>query len=234
MTSPRRSSKQAPGCFLVFGENEHDQKAIRLLAEGVRPDLAGAFQCRRRPLVLIKGARPDKAKSNAEQIAEVARQESAIREVAGVLAHEDCDELEPAHEVAGNRIESALREAGCPQPVAVTPAWELETWWLLFPEAVGKVVKGWRTPDDWLGRDLGRLRNAKELLARAVRDPRNASAREYSENDAVEIASHVVSLGLLHSFQDGQRMTPGRGVSQTWTRSASFERFRKKVIGLRR
>ena len=234
MTSARRSPKRGSGGFLVFGENEHDQKAIRVLAEGLRPDLAGTLLCRRRPLVLIKGARPEKAKSNAEQIAEVAKQESAIRAVAGVLAHEDCDELEPAHEVAGARIESALQAAGCPQPVAVTPAWELETWWLLFPEAVGKVVKGWRTPDDWLGRDLGRLRNSKEALARAVRDPRNASARAYSENDAVEIASHVVSLGLLPSFQDGQRTTPGRGVSQLRTRSASFERFRKKVVGLQR
>src|SRR4051812_22794320 len=90
---------------LVFGENEHDRSAIRHLAEGLRPDLAGAVETRRKPLVLIKGATPEKARSNADQIAKLSRQEAAARDVIAVLLHADCDDLEPAHVAASMKIE---------------------------------------------------------------------------------------------------------------------------------
>jgi hypothetical protein len=202
----RRGSvtKQRRSVVLVFGEDEHDRRAIRHLAEGIRPDLRGKVEVRRQPLVLIKGATPEKARSNAQRITDLAKGENAARDVLAVLAHQDCDAVEPAHVVAAQRIEAELTAAGCPgTPIGVTPAWEIEAWWMLFPEAVGQVVQGWRDPDDWVGRDVGRVENAKEQLARAVQPrPRPASPpRDYAEEDSIPIASNIVSLGLLGSFQ---------------------------------
>lgn len=218
---------------LVFGEDDHDRSAIRHLAQALRPDIT--FEKRRQPLVLIKGALPSNAKSNAREISQVAKQEEKARPVLGVLAHQDCDALEPAHVAAAARIESELRAAGCPgRPVAVTPAWEIEAWWVVFPEAVGTIVEGWRDPDDWIGKDVGQLKNAKQALKRAVqpRAPRHARPRDYEESDSIEIAQQIAERGLLKSFANGQRTTKHKNGSTQRTRSASLERFRAGVLAL--
>ena len=215
---------------LVFGESDNDRHAIQQLLRGLRNDLR--VEVRRDPMVLIKGALPANAKSSAEKIAALARADP--RRVVAVVAHQDCDAVEPAHEATAAKIESELASAGCPQPIGVTPAWELEAWWLVFPEAVGKIVKGWRDPDDWLGRNVGVLANAKEALIRAVR-PRGLRAtapREYAERDSVEVARNVVDDNLLPSFANGRRVTslPNGAQRSTWSRS--FERFRKRVLAI--
>jgi hypothetical protein len=221
---------------LVFGESDHDRKAVGQLAAGLRPDFAGKIEARRAPLVLIKNARPDKARSNAEDLARLVKQESAARDVVAVLAHEDCDATEPAHVAIASKIERELAAAGCPGAhVAVTPAWEIEAWWLVFPDAVREVVAGWRAPDDWLGKDVGQVRNAKETLTTALRRTRGGRAvRDYHEADSIEIARHVVRLDLLASFDGDHRETTGKGVAVTRTRSASFGAFRRKVLALPR
>lgn len=220
---------------LVFGENEHDTKAVRHLVEGLRPDLRGILEPRRQPLVLIKNARPENARSSAERIVSVVRQEMATREVLAVLAHEDCDAQEPAHVTAARRIEDELNRAGCPAvAVAVTPAWEMESWWMIFPEAVGKLVKGWRDPDDWIGTDVGRVTNAKEKLARAVqpRPKPSRHPRAYEEHDSIQIAANVNKDALLRTFEDGRRASHPRNGTPTLTFSASFAAFRAKVLNL--
>jgi hypothetical protein len=225
--NPRRA------IVLVFGENEHDTKAIRHLVEGLRPDLKGSVETRRHPLVLIKNAKPDKARDNAQRIAEVARQEMATRTILAVLAHEDCDAVEPAHVAAAARIEVELQNARCPaMAIAVTPAWEIETWWMVFPEAVGKIVRGWRDPDDWIGRDVGAITDAKESLTRAVqpRPKPRSPPRDYEERDSIEIASNVVKDGLLPSFEGGRRASHAMKGTLKLTRSASFEAFRGKIL----
>lgn len=233
MSRKQARAQQRP-IVLVFGESEHDRRAIRRLVEGLRPDLAGLVEERREPLVLIKRALPDKARSNAEKIAGIARAEARTRKVVAVLAHEDCDALEPEHIRVAEKLEKELSRAGCPNPTAVTPAWETETWWLIFPEAVGKVVQGWRDPDDWLGKDVGRVEHAKEKLARAVqpRPPRKAPPRGYHERDSIAIAQNIVADGLLRSFEGGRRSTPHPSGSTRHTRSASFEHFRLKVLAI--
>ena len=237
---PRRAapkaSRQAPrrALVLVFGESQHDRGAIVELTTGLRPDFAGHIEARRTPLVLIKKASLETARSNATDIAKLVRQEAAARDVVAVLAHEDCDALEPAHVAAAAKIERALEEAGCPStPIAVTPAWELEAWWLVFPEAVAAVTTGWRTPSGWIGRDIGQLANAKEELTRAVRSPKaKANARAYHEADSIEIAQGIVKQRLLDSFDGDYRQTPGKGVAVARTKSASFGAFRRKVLAL--
>jgi hypothetical protein len=228
-------AKARRSVVLVFGENEHDTKAIRQLVEGLRPDLVGTIEPRRQPLVLIKNATQEKARDNARRIAEVARQEMAARTVLAVLAHEDCDSVEPAHVAAAARIEAELENARCPGSViAVAPAWEIEAWWMVFPEAVGKIVKGWRDPDDWIGADVGRVRDAKERLARAVqpRPKPQSPPRDYEERDSIEIASNVVKDGLLPSFADGRRASHAVHGTPRLTRSASFEAFRSKILAI--
>ncbi|HEX7838263.1 MAG TPA: hypothetical protein VF469_12400 [Kofleriaceae bacterium] len=229
-----RKAARSPGrpLVLVFGESEHDSRAIKALVAGLAPGLKHSVEHRRQPLVLIKNALPKKARSNAEKIADLARIEGRVRRVLAVLAHEDCDAIEPEHLEVADRIESELRSVGCPNPIAVTPAWEIEAWWLIFPEAVGKLVEGWREPSDWLGRDVGRLKDAKEQLSRAVQ-PRPAgrsSPRAYHERDSIEIAQNIVADGLLTSFADGRRSTRHAGGSLKHTRSGSFEQFRQKVL----
>lgn len=224
---------------LVFGESEHDRQAIRHLAAGLRPDLASAIEVRRRPLVLIKNATLPKARDNAAEIAAVAAQEARIRPVLAVLAHEDCDDVEPAHEKVEARIEENLKRERCPgTPIAVAPAWEIEAWWLVFPEAVGRVVRGWRDPDDWVGKDVGRIRDAKEALAKAVlprtRTPGGAAPRSYEERDSVAIARNIAEDGSLGSFDLGRRTTRSETGAPVHTRSASLESFRSKVLAIRR
>jgi hypothetical protein len=236
--SAKARTKQRPrrAVVLVFGESEHDRRAVCHLTAGLRPDFGGNVETRRTPLVLIKNARPEKARSNAQEIAKLVKQESAARDVIAVLAHEDCDATEPAHIAVAAKIEHALGSAGCPGAhVAVTPAWEIEAWWLVFPDAVVTVVEGWREPNDWLGKDVGQIENAKETLTRALRPTRGGrKGRDYHEADSIEIARNVVSLNLLPSFDDDHRKTPGKGVAATRTRSSSFGAFRRKVLALPR
>lgn len=233
MSRKQAHAQQRP-IVLVFGESEHDRRAIKRLVEGLRPDLSGLVEERREPLVLIKGALPEKARSNAEKIAGVARIAARTRRVIAVLAHEDCDAIEPEHVRVAEKLERELTDAGCPSPIAVAPAWETETWWLIFPEAVGKVVQGWREPDDWLGKDVGRVEHAKEKLAKAVqpRPPRRSPPRAYHERDSIAIAQNIIADGLLRSFEGGRRGTPHPSGSTRHTRSASFEQFRRRVLAI--
>jgi len=229
-----KHAKKRP-VVLVFGESDNDTKAVRHLVEGLRPDLSGIVEPRRHPLVLIKNATPERAKNNAQRIASVVRHEMVVRNVLGVLAHEDCDAVEPAHVAAAEKIERELKDALCEcVTVAVTPAWEMEAWWMVFPEAVGQIVKGWRDPDDWIGKNVGVVPNAKECLARAVQPRRRQPSppREYEEHDSIQIAANVMRDGLLASFQDGRRASHATNGVPRLTLAASFEAFRAKILAL--
>ncbi len=221
--------------MLVFGESENDRRAIRHLTEGLRSDLRNKVETRRQPLVLIKDADAERARSNAQKIAALVKQESAARNVLAVITHQDCDALEPAHVAVAQKIENHIKAAGCATSVvAAAPAWEIEAWWMLFPEAVGRLVLGWRDPDDWIGRDVGKVKNAKEALASAVqpRPPTKSPPREYEESDSVAIAENIDQMGLHPSFQDGARFTKAKSSAERRTLSASFEAFRKKVLAI--
>jgi len=104
---------------------------------------------------------------------------------------------------------------------------------MVFPEAVGPIVKGWRNPDDWVGKNVGVVDNAKERLAKAVRPrgTRKSKPREYHERDSIQIAENIAANGSLASFANGVRTTTVGG-SKRQTRCASLERFRLKVLSL--
>jgi hypothetical protein len=216
----RSGSKKAPKgppVVLVFGEDDNDRECIKILIGSLRPDLARRIQARRQPLVLIKGVRPEDVPDNAQRIATVVTAERIKNEVGCVFAHQDCDDFEPAHEQVAAEIESALRAAGC-EAHAVAPAWEMEAWWFLWPDAVQAANPSWRKPDDYLGRNVGMIKNAKEELKRCVvpaGEKRGRSGfRGYQESDAPKIAAAVSRLGIADK--------PGG-------RSGSYDRFRTSV-----
>lgn len=233
------TARMSDGAMLASKRRAEDvrrvRRSVQILAQGFRPERRDAFKIRRKPLVLVKGAAAGTARDTAARIADLVRVERRVRNVVAVLAHQDCDRVDPAHERLGSTIESTLQAADCPVPsIGVTPAWEIEAWWMVFPEAVAKVCDGWRAPDDWIGRDTGVVENAKEALAKAVQ-PRavgkKARPRAYRESDSITIAQNIVAGGLLQSFGDGGRRTR-RGSAEVITRSRSLERFRARLLDL--
>lgn len=201
-------------CVLVFGEDATDTGAIRVLIRSLLPE--HDVELRREPIILSRNAHRHKRGTVAERISAFARAEEARRPRVIVVAHRDCDALEPAHEVEGTELERELSAAGVRHPVAACPAWEVETWWMAFPEAIAAVRRCWRAVN-YANRDLGKITGAKERLIRDLR-PLGALAKrcpDYTESDSVRVAEEIVRLQLLTS---------------RLTKSASLNRFYAKLM----
>ena len=197
---------------LVFGEDDNDRKAIASLISALCPNAMP--RCLRTPPVLIKGTRPQTARTNTERIADTVRVFEHKEQVACVFAHEDADAIEPHHLPAAERIEAALTRAGISCQVhAVVPAWETENWWFLFPAEVASLHESWIEPS--VSGNPGLIRNGKEALAAAVR-PKRLKGHErqrfppYKESDSPKIAERVAESGRA-------RQAKGN--------SASYDRF---------
>lgn len=213
------SRRKLPPRVLIFGEDRHDGDAIRELIKAISPSLPVPTVLRE-PVVYIKGADPAKIKKNADKIAGAVDAEREKGPIKAIFVHQDCDACEPAHVPLARTIEGALAVAGVENGHAVTPAWELETWWLLWPKAVKAVSAQWRAPDQYSGKDLGRIRDAKEVLKRAIRPAglkKDQKFHEYTESDSPLIAAKVRELGLIDA---------------PTAQSASFEAFRAVVKAL--
>ncbi|NOK11131.1 hypothetical protein [Corallococcus exercitus] len=199
--SRQKAKGKRPQQMLVFGESENDTKSLKELIVALRVDLAGKVQTRRDPLVLIKNARPEDVPDRAKRIADVVDISRATHDIVCVFAHEDCDDLEPKHEEACRKIEKAMQQADCPAH-AVVPAWELEAWWFMWPAAVQAIrPKSWRAPDDYIGKDVGRIKDAKEELKKRVvpkdlKPDKRKSFQTYQESDSPAIAQAVQEKGL--------------------------------------
>lgn len=218
-SKPRAGKRKAlPKAVLLFGESDNDQRAIKELAEGLRPTLRGHVHIRRRPLVLIKGVTPEELARNVSDLDKQVAADRVRFEVRGVLVHEDCDAVEPAHETVAKRYADEFRDADY-RVHPVLPAWELESWWLLWPKAMPAYRESWREPEEYRGKHVGKLRNAKEILKRAVQ-PRGLKAaqrkgfRGYEEKDSPGIAELIRERGWL---------TKPEG------RSDSFAHFRREL-----
>ena len=216
-TRRSRERTTAP-VVLVYGEDRYDTSAIRHLLEDLVPALVGRIKALREPSIEIRDARIENLPQRSDRLAAAVRVEMARQEVGCVFAHEDCDAVEPAHEDLTERIESALDSLGC-RVFAVTPAWEMEAWWFMWPEAVKAAHPTWRAPDDYVGKDVGRIRDAKEALRVAV-IPRGLSRREkarfrtYAVSDAPRIAQAVRDRGEAREPQ---------------AQSASYDYFRARA-----
>lgn len=182
--------------ILIFGEDDNDISAVRELILALRPEHRHVKK-RRSPPVLVKGLDNARARKNLEAIAAVVKAEQRLGQRCAVVAHRDCDAVEPAHETLAKRIEDGLTREGIDQVVATVAAWEIEAWWFLWPDAVAAVNGKWRRlkPPQL---QVGMIPDAKEALRKALR-PHAKGKRppDYKESDSPKIASKVRELGLI-------------------------------------
>lgn len=189
-----RGRSRSPA-ILVFGEDDNDRRVLEHLVRALRAD-APRVERRHKPLVLVRDREAARARKNAADIAAEVRRSGVRHDVKLVIAHQDCDAVEPAHVDLGRTISDQL--AGLAVPVVpATPAWEMEAWFFLWPDAVVAVNHRWRRPA-MSGRAVGLIRDAKEAFRRALRPRAGGSPpRDYEESDAPKIAQKVRELGLV-------------------------------------
>lgn len=202
--------------MVIFGESENDTQTICELFRALRPDFSGTIRPLRDPPLLIKDASPGNLPRRANVLAAIVRSEAVTSRVVGVLAHEDCDAVEPAHTGLSDKIESLFLEEGITAQAA-TPAWEMETWLFLWPEAATAYKPRWRRPDNYNGSNVGMLTDAKEKYKRTLRPSRAADrtrVRDYRESDSPMIAAKVRELEIIDSLS---------------ATSDSYQRFRDGV-----
>lgn len=211
----RRRRAALPKKVLVFGESENDTRVIEELIVALCPGLANRVKSFRNPPILIKDASVRSVPDRVQIIVALIRAESLSANVLCVFAHEDCDDVEPAHEALSLKIEEAFARRGH-HVHAVTPAWETEAWLLLWPDALAAYRPKWHSTDSFKGRDIGQIVDAKETMIRALRPSgsNKGRVRDYRESDAPGIAKLVRSLELAR--------IPA-------ARSRSYARFREHV-----
>lgn len=197
----RRGGRVRRRAVVIIGESDNDTEAIGHFFRALRPDFEGTVRARRDPPILMKDATPQSLPDRTSILSAIIRSEALTADVVCVLAHEDCDAVEPAHVSLSQKIEGAFDGDGI-TVYAATPAWEMETWLFLWPEASKKYKPKWRRPDKYNGTNVGMLTNAKEKFRAELR-PRGAAARagvrDYSETDAPMIASKIRELGMIDS-----------------------------------
>jgi hypothetical protein len=179
---------------------------------GLNPRIPASHNLRilKSPPTLVKDLQVAKRRTRASKVIATLRAVEAKDGLRAVVFQEDADQVEPAHA----KVEQTIRETYSGAPcdlIAAVPAWELETWWFLFPAAVSAVCTQWDPPSKYTGRNVGNIRNAKEELAKSVRPAKRkpSSFREYREEDAIQIAQNVVEMGLLNNPS---------GTSTSWDR----------------
>jgi hypothetical protein len=179
---------------LVVGESgqtadDYDAKAIATIIGALRPEWT--VLARKNPPLLSKTNDRQRLASSAQRLANLWKQESARVLVHCIYNHEDTDAVEPSHEETADRIELALRAAGCPGH-AVACAWELEAWFLMWPEAIEATKKAWTVPNSLRNRQVGKIvdpkRELREKLARG-----KPPQVQYHEKHAPEIATQIAS-----------------------------------------
>ncbi|WP_322038382.1 hypothetical protein [Burkholderia cenocepacia] len=213
----KRAQKALPRAILVFGEDDNDRECVRHLVEAIWPEVP-AIKPRRAPLILQKGKNAAEHRKNAHAVADVVKASNVTLDVVAVMAHQDCDAVEPAHEPLSKQIERELTAAGVPLACAVTPAWEFEAWWYLWPDAVASVNARWRRLTR-TGEEVGLIVNAKETLRGELRPrPKDKPTADYSESDGPRIASAV---------------REGMHINSLKAKSASFSAFRERVLEIK-
>lgn len=192
--SPKKKDKKK--IALVFGESENDTKALTLILRHIWAETGWVIEARKKPPVLIKDAKISDVPSRVSKIMGIVRAASVDAEVMAVVAHEDCDAVEPAHQSLQEKIEAAFSGEDL-QVLPATPAWETETWLMLWPDAFPEVVSSWPVLEKYRNRNVGSIVDAKEELAHAV--VATGSKRAYRESDAPTVFSIVINKGWLRA-----------------------------------
>jgi hypothetical protein len=195
---------------LIFAEDKNDADSLIHLTRAIWPE-GPTLKYRRKPMVLVRDAQEAQArKKNADDIAGVVKAEAVEADVRLVIAHRDCDAVEPAHEKRSRAVKEALEAAGLENVVPAVPAWEIEAWWFLWPDAVASVHSKW-TKLKRSG-NHGMIKDAKEALRNDLKN--NTTQRVYEESDSATIAEKV---------RNGNLIDQHRGTC------ASFTAFRDRI-----
>ena len=186
---------------LVFGEDDNDRTAIRHLIPALLPiNTRTEIKAIRRPIVLSRGADRRKKKAMAQEIAgfyEVFARRGRVT----VVVHRDCDALEPSHIENTANLLGYLGRAGVTRAVPATPAWEIESWWMHFPEAIRQTRPCWRNVN-YAVAGIGMIANAKERLARDLRPRgRGRNCPDFSESDGIRIAQIIAEHRLADDLR---------------------------------
>lgn len=192
-----RRGQRKPERVLVFGEDDHDRQAFVDLVQALVPTAPKAEK-RRKPLVLIRGRAAAEQRTAADQLARVIKADQVRHRVRAVIAHEDCDAVEPAHVELARHTERLIEATSDVPGVAPAPAWEFEAWLYQRPRAVAAWRPTW-TPLTRTG-NVGKLTNAKEKLRRDLRPGgRGRRPPDYTESDGPEIVKKAIELGELEA-----------------------------------
>ncbi len=193
----RRAKK--PKTILIFGENDNDCHALKNLVEALRPDLA-KIETNKHPMILGKNTHLNKRNTVCQEIARFVAARNVVCEVVSVIAHRDCDQVEPAHKAHRDSLLNDMRASALPQPVAATPAFEMEAWWFLWPKALAETRACWNAirPRG----QVGKIVDAKEELRRTLR-PKGGTGKcpDYTESDSRKVAENVRRLDIARAPQ---------------------------------
>jgi hypothetical protein len=185
-----------PPRVLVFGEDENDREILKELIVAICPALGGKVEKRRKPLIMAKGANKTQLSHRARKLAAVVRAEEARGPIAGVFVHEDADDVAPADEKREQQMVEACAKH-CLKIYAVVPAWEIEAWFFLFPEAVSSAFPSWKPLPRLVGARVDLRRDAKERFRDSTTGRR--AGRRYRESDGPLVARKIAELGIARS-----------------------------------
>ncbi|WP_017576550.1 hypothetical protein [Nocardiopsis kunsanensis] len=195
--------------MVIAGEDSNDRESLKTLLEEKHPALRGSIVQIRDTVRLHKATGENLAKrvrSIINKAKGVAEKQGPGTRVACLYVHEDFDAVDgPAYVEAHRRVEQEIHHQTDNGHYVLAVA-EMEAWMLLFPEALPTVVKTWKLPTKYVGRDTGRFADPKGLLMREVS---KAKGRRYTESDAPAVFRAVV---------DGRHLGAVQGSNSSWTR----------------
>lgn len=210
--SGRRRRQSKPSVVLVFAESLNDARALRSLIEALCPSLKNRVREQPRPSSLQRSAGPQPVRRWMDGVSDVVKAVSMRASVVCVFVHRDSDGPDPEGRLVSS-TEALMRKAGIENGHAVVPVQEIESWWLMFPQATESLRTTWSGTLIASGRNVDKISNPKEELTR--RTARNSRKKGYSEADSPEIARLVA-----RAIESGQSPVG---------HSPSFDRFRGSV-----
>lgn len=207
----RRHRSNQP-VVLVFGESLNDARAVKSLIEALCPSLQNRVKEQARPPSLQRAAGQQPITRWMLGLRQVVEVVSRRTRVSCVFVQRDSDGPDPQGRLAAS-TEPSMSQVGIDNGYAVVPVEEIESWWLMFPEATESLRTSWAGTLPTSRRTVDVISNPKEELVR--RTARKDRRKAYAEADSPDVARLVGSAIAL-----GQ---PPRGASP------SFERFKRAV-----
>lgn len=142
-----RGPKKTP-VVLVFAESPNDSNSIKILVEHFAAELHGrlSIETRKDPPSLTGAADRKAVQTWLEKVTKLVRTETNLRDVHAILVHRDADYLDSEHQEE-QRLREQLREhlasyVPTERLHPIVPVQELESWWLLFPDACSRTRSG--------------------------------------------------------------------------------------------